>query len=207
MLRSGLTEAAWCRPRARRPAAGPSLAQRQPQPGRRRHHRAREILSSRLALAMMDRASWSSATCARASTSSSGARELDPNDAFRPHVLARIATASWRAAGLSLEDWRGCRRCCTRSSRSSSRRRLPSDQRLAGAAPRDARGRPAAQHQALRSTRPGSARWPQACRVLPGGRRPPAHGNRMGVGEETRMMTRRPAGAASTLTPRRCWGG
>ncbi len=65
-----------------------------------------EILSSRLALAMMDRASWEFSDLRSRINQLERREELDPNDAFRPHVLARIATASWRAAGLSLEAWR-----------------------------------------------------------------------------------------------------
>ena len=65
-----------------------------------------EILSSRLALAMMDRASWEFSDLRSRINQLERREELDPNDAFRPHVLARIATASWRAAGLSLDAWR-----------------------------------------------------------------------------------------------------
>ncbi len=65
-----------------------------------------EILSSRLALAMMDRASWEFSDLRSRISQLEKREELDPNDALRPHVLARIATASWRAAGLSLDTWR-----------------------------------------------------------------------------------------------------
>ncbi|MFT3666847.1 DUF1631 family protein [Piscinibacter sp.] len=65
-----------------------------------------EILSSRLALAMMDRASWEFSDLRSRVNQLERREELDPNDALRPHVLARIATASWRAAGLTLESWR-----------------------------------------------------------------------------------------------------
>jgi hypothetical protein len=65
-----------------------------------------EILSSRLALAMMDRASWEFADLRSRIGSLEGREDLDPNDALRPHVLARTVTASWRAAGLSLDAWR-----------------------------------------------------------------------------------------------------
>jgi len=65
-----------------------------------------EILSSRLALAMMDRASWEFSDLRSRINLLEKREELDPNDAFRPHVLARIATASWRTAGLSLDAWR-----------------------------------------------------------------------------------------------------
>ncbi len=65
-----------------------------------------EILSSRLALAMMDRASWEFSDLRSRIGQLEKREELDPNDALRPHVLARIATASWRAAGLGLDTWR-----------------------------------------------------------------------------------------------------
>ena len=65
-----------------------------------------EILSSRLALAMMDRASWEFTDLRSRITMLERREELDPNDALRPHVLARIVTASWRTAGLSLDAWR-----------------------------------------------------------------------------------------------------
>ncbi|WP_298826079.1 DUF1631 family protein [uncultured Piscinibacter sp.] len=65
-----------------------------------------EILSSRLALAMMDRASWEFSDLRSRIGQLEKREDMDPNDAFRPHVLARIATASWRAAGLSLDTWR-----------------------------------------------------------------------------------------------------
>jgi hypothetical protein len=64
-----------------------------------------EILSSHLALAMMDRASWEfSDLCSRMSLLESR-EDLDANDILRPQSLARLVTASWRAAGLSLETW------------------------------------------------------------------------------------------------------
>lgn len=65
-----------------------------------------EILSSRLALAMMDRASWEFTDLRSRVNMLDRREELDPNDALRPHVLARIVTASWRSAGLSLDAWR-----------------------------------------------------------------------------------------------------
>jgi hypothetical protein len=65
-----------------------------------------EILSSRLALAMMDRASWEFADLRSRVGTLEGREDLDPNDALRPHVLARTVTSSWRAAGLSLDSWR-----------------------------------------------------------------------------------------------------
>ncbi|MBX3605104.1 MAG: DUF1631 family protein [Piscinibacter sp.] len=65
-----------------------------------------EIVSSRLALAMMDRASWEFTDLRSRINLLEKREELDGNDAFRPHVLARVATASWRSAGLDMEAWR-----------------------------------------------------------------------------------------------------
>ena len=65
-----------------------------------------EIVSSRLALAMMDRASWEFTDLRSRMTLLEGREELDTNDVLRPHVFARIITSSWRAAGLNLEIWR-----------------------------------------------------------------------------------------------------
>ncbi len=65
-----------------------------------------EIFSSRLALAMMDRASSEFTDLRARMNLLEGREELDSNDVLRPHVLARIVTASWRSAGLSLDAWR-----------------------------------------------------------------------------------------------------
>ena len=65
-----------------------------------------EILSSRLALAMMDRASWEFTDLRSRMSSLEKREELDPNDVLRPHVLARIVTSTWRDASLSQEAWR-----------------------------------------------------------------------------------------------------
>ena len=65
-----------------------------------------EIISSKLALSMMDRSSWEFTDLRSRMNSLEGRDELDTNDVLRPHVFARIVTASWRAAGLSLDVWR-----------------------------------------------------------------------------------------------------
>ena len=65
-----------------------------------------EIISSKLALSMMDRSSWEFTDLRSRMNSLEGRDELDTNDVLRPHVFARIVTASWRAAGLSLDMWR-----------------------------------------------------------------------------------------------------
>jgi hypothetical protein len=65
-----------------------------------------EILSSRLALAMMDKASWEFTDLRSRMTTLEGRDELAANDVLRPHVLARIVTSAWRSAGLAQETWR-----------------------------------------------------------------------------------------------------
>ncbi len=65
-----------------------------------------EILSSRLALAMMDRASWEFTDLRSRMSALERRGELDTNDALRPHVLARVVTSAWRSAGLTQEGWR-----------------------------------------------------------------------------------------------------
>ncbi len=66
----------------------------------------REILTSRLALAVMDQAA-SEFTDLRARMALLDRREeLDPQDMLRAHVLARIVVDAWRSAGCSLDSWR-----------------------------------------------------------------------------------------------------
>ncbi len=65
-----------------------------------------EILSSRLALAMMDRATWEFSDLRSRMLSLEQHEELDVNDVLRPHVLSRIVTSAWQGAGLSQESWR-----------------------------------------------------------------------------------------------------
>jgi hypothetical protein len=65
-----------------------------------------EIVTSRLALAIMDRASWEFADLRSRVAHLERRAELDPHDLLRAHVLARIVFEAWRAAGLTLEAWR-----------------------------------------------------------------------------------------------------
>lgn len=65
-----------------------------------------EIVTSRLALAIMDRASWEFADLRSRIAHLEHRAELDPHDMLRAHVLARIVFDAWRAAGLTLEGWR-----------------------------------------------------------------------------------------------------
>ena len=65
-----------------------------------------EILSSRLALAMMDRASWEFTDLRSRMNVLESREELDANDILRPHVLARVVTSSWLSAPLGFDAWR-----------------------------------------------------------------------------------------------------
>jgi len=65
-----------------------------------------EIVTSRLALAVMDRASWEFADLRSRVAHLEGRTELEPHDMLRAHVLARIVFDAWRAAGLNLDGWR-----------------------------------------------------------------------------------------------------
>jgi hypothetical protein len=66
----------------------------------------REILTSRLALAVMDRASWEFADLRSRLSSLEKRAELDAHDMVRAHVLARIVLDAWRTAGMNLDGWR-----------------------------------------------------------------------------------------------------
>lgn len=65
-----------------------------------------EIVTSRLALAIMDRASWEFAALRSRVAHLERRGELDAHDMLRAHVLARIVFDAWRSAGLTLEGWR-----------------------------------------------------------------------------------------------------
>lgn len=65
-----------------------------------------EILSSRLALAMMDKASWEFTDLRSRMSHLEKREELDSADVLRPHVVARMVIDTWRGASLSLEHWR-----------------------------------------------------------------------------------------------------
>jgi Protein of unknown function (DUF1631) len=60
----------------------------------------REIVTSRLALAIMDRASWEFNDLRTRVALLERREELDPNDLLRTHVLARIVISAWSHAGL-----------------------------------------------------------------------------------------------------------
>lgn len=65
-----------------------------------------EIVTSRLALAVMDRASWEFADLRSRIAHLERRTELDPHDMLRAHVLARIVFDAWRNAAQTLEGWR-----------------------------------------------------------------------------------------------------
>ncbi len=60
----------------------------------------REIVTSRLALAIMDRANWEFNDLRTRVALLERREELDPHDLLRTHVLARIVTQAWADAGL-----------------------------------------------------------------------------------------------------------
>jgi hypothetical protein len=65
-----------------------------------------EIVSSRMALAMMDKASWEFSDLRYRLSALDRRDEMDPHDVLRPHVIARVAIEAWRSAGLTIEHWR-----------------------------------------------------------------------------------------------------
>ena len=65
-----------------------------------------EIVTSRLALAIMDRASWEFADLRSRVAHLEGRSELEPQDMLRAHVLARVVFDAWRSSGQTLEAWR-----------------------------------------------------------------------------------------------------
>ena len=66
----------------------------------------REILTSRLALAIMDRAGWEFTDLRARVAMLEHRRELDTHDMLRGHVLARVVLDAWRGSGLTATDWR-----------------------------------------------------------------------------------------------------
>ncbi len=66
----------------------------------------REILTSRLALAIMDRAGWEFTDLRSRMAMLERRAELETHDMLRAHILARVVLDAWRGAGLSAGDWR-----------------------------------------------------------------------------------------------------
>jgi hypothetical protein len=66
----------------------------------------REILTSRLALSIMDRASWEFSDLRSRVAVLERRQELDTNDMLRAHVLARVVLDTWHQAGMDSPGWR-----------------------------------------------------------------------------------------------------
>ena len=66
----------------------------------------REILTSRLALAIMDRAGWEFTDLRSRVAMLEQRAELDTHDMLRAHILARVVLDAWRATELSATNWR-----------------------------------------------------------------------------------------------------
>jgi len=66
----------------------------------------REILTSRLALAIMDRAGWEFTDLRSRMAMLERRGELETHDMLRAHILARVVLDAWRTAGLTATDWR-----------------------------------------------------------------------------------------------------
>ena len=66
----------------------------------------REILTSRLALAIMDRAGWEFTDLRSRVAMLEQRVELETHDMLRAHILARVVLDAWRSTELSATDWR-----------------------------------------------------------------------------------------------------
>ena len=66
----------------------------------------REILTSRLALAIMDRAGWEFTDLRSRVAMLERRGELVTHDMLRAHILARVVLDGWRSVGLTATDWR-----------------------------------------------------------------------------------------------------
>ena len=66
----------------------------------------REILTSRLSLAVMDRVSWEFTDLRSRVAMLERRSELDTHDLLRAHILARVVLDAWRGANLTATDWR-----------------------------------------------------------------------------------------------------
>lgn len=65
----------------------------------------REITSSRLALVMMDRATWEFTDLRTRMQALEAHDDLDPLDLLRAHVVARVALDAWSRVGLDANIW------------------------------------------------------------------------------------------------------
>jgi hypothetical protein len=71
----------------------------------------REILTSRLSLAIMDRASWEFSDLRSRMAGLEHRNELAPDDLLRAHVFSRVAVDVWRQVPLRLDGWRDLQAC------------------------------------------------------------------------------------------------
>ena len=164
-----------------------------------------EILSSRLALAMMDRASWEFTDLRSRMNVLESREELETNDMLRPHVLARIVTNSWltraarlrrlaRAAAGAARRALACspKRRTTRPTASCSQRNVLPEVDLRPFIRRSNHGGPPPPRTGA-SGGFGTPTGIVAAAAHPTSssrRRKPAAAESHEVGEETRMMTR-----------------
>ena len=166
----------------------------------------REILGSRLALAMMDRASWEFSDVRARMAHLERREELEPQDMLRAHVLARIVVDAWGQCGLSLGSWRELQSplheafaTLTEGAYHEVNRFLAERQVLPQI---DLRPMIRRQHESAPASDSGYASM-SGRGVLPGGFTGAGRGGlpgggapstgRGGVGDETRLMTRTPA--------------
>ncbi|NKI97242.1 DUF1631 family protein [Rhizobacter sp. SG703] len=147
-----------------------------------------EILSSRLALAMMDKSSWEFTDLRSRMSAMERRDELDTNDVLRPHVLARIVTAAWRGASLNHDLWRTLQGVIHEEFAHFAEEAYHETNRWLvqkGVLP-DVDLRPF-----IRRSRNAQGTAGGGSGGAPATAAPPATGfGRTGVGEETRMMTR-----------------
>lgn len=153
----------------------------------------REILGSRLALAMMDRASWEFSDVRARMAHLERREELEAQDMLRAHVLARIVVDAWGQCGLSLGSWRELQSSLHEAFATLAEgayhevnRFLAERQVLPQI---DLRPLIRRQHESAPASDSGYASM--SGRGVPLGGGAPSTG-RGGVGDETRMMTRTP---------------
>jgi hypothetical protein len=70
----------------------------------------REILVSRLALSMLDKASWEFSDLRGRISALEKRDELDTHDVLRPQALAQMVADSWQQAGLTSDHWKTAQR-------------------------------------------------------------------------------------------------
>ena len=116
-----------------------------------------EIVTSRLALAIMDRASWEFSDLRSRVATLEGRTELEAHDLLRAHVLARVVFDAWRKRRHHPDQLARAAAGAARRVRPSGRRGLSRHQPLVDRAACVARGRPAAVHSPLSNQPAGAA--------------------------------------------------